>query len=132
MTDDTSQMKPPTEGTEEADFLEHLSNEFDALTQLRHEVGAEEYGDVAFLTAPLVRMAAEELADLANYARYLYIRLRVLEEFLNARGIDFPTGTVEEVWGDDPLSSGPSSFIPAEKIQGFLSSKERTGGLHNS
>ncbi len=107
------------------DLVQHLSEEFDALTQLRHEVGSEEYGDVAFLTAPLVRMAAEELADLANYSRYMYIKLRMLEERLNASGVDISTGASEEVWSEDQVPLGVASFIPGEKIQGFLSQKER-------
>lgn len=108
-----------------ADFLQKLSEEFDALTQLRHEDGEEEYGEVAFLTAPLVRMAAEELADFANYSRYMYIKLRLLEEYLNASGVDLSASTPEEVWGDNEVPLGASQFIPAEKIQGFLSKKKQ-------
>ncbi len=106
------------------DYLQHLSEEFDTLIELRHETGAEEYGDVAFLTAPLVRMAAEELADLANYARYMYIKLRLMEETLNASGVDLSTGTSEEVRDEDQVPLGVAAFIPREKIQGFLSKKE--------
>lgn len=110
--------------TEDTEYLQHLSEEFDSLTELRHETGAEEYGDVAFLTAPLVRMAAEELADLANYARYMYIKLRMMEEFLNASGVDLSTGASEEARDADEVPLGLASFIPGEKIQGFLSKKE--------
>ncbi len=106
------------------DLVQHLSEEFDALTQLRHEAGGEEYGDVAFLSAPLVRMAAEELADMSNYCRYMYVKLRMMEEFLDASGIDLSTGPAQEVWGEDQVPLGIASFIPGEKIQGFLSKKE--------
>jgi hypothetical protein len=77
-------------------------------------------------------MAAEELADLANYARYMYIKLRLIEEFLNASGVDLSTKSAEEVWSDDSVPLGVAQFIPGEKIQGFLSRKERAGGLPDS
>ena len=116
-------MTKDTEGST-TEFLEHLSQEFDALTQLRHEAGAEEYGSVTFLKAPLVRMAAEELADMANYCRYMYIRLRLIEEELNARGIDLSASSAEEVRLANEVSSDPTAFIPAEKVQGFFQGKE--------
>jgi len=120
MTEDSEQ-----DPTKELDYVQHLSDEFDTLTQLRHETGAEEYGDVAFLTAPLIRMAAEELADMSNYCRYMYVRLRMMEDLLNASGIDLSTSTSEEIWGDNQVPLGAASFIPGEKIQGFLSKKEQ-------
>lgn len=123
MSNDSEQTPPE----EEQDYLQHLSDEFDTLTQLRHETGSEEYGDVAFLQAPLIRMAAEELADMSNYCRYMYVRLRLMEEYLNASGVDLSAGTPEEVWGDNKVSLGSAEFIPAEKIQGFLSRKEQGG-----
>lgn len=116
--------KQPLDGS---DYLQRLSEEFDALTELRHEVGAKEYGPATFLKVPLIRFAAEELADLANYARYLYIKLRVLEEVLDASGVDLSTGLIEEVWESDEVSLGLAQFIPAEKISGFLSQAEREG-----
>lgn len=119
MTKDTS--------AREADYVQHLSDEFDALTQMRHEIGAEEYGDVAFLDAPLIRMAAEELADMANYCRYMYVRLRMMEEYLDASGIDLSASTAEEARGEDEIPLGIASFIPGKKIQGFLSKKEQGG-----
>jgi hypothetical protein len=106
------------------DYIQHLSDEFSTLCQLRHEAGAEEYGDVAFLTAPLIRMAAEELADMSNYCRYMYIKLRMMEEYLDASGADLSAGTAEEIRGDDSVPFGAAEFISAEKIQGFLSKKE--------
>lgn len=108
----------------EYELIERFSEEFDALCQIRHDTGAEEYGPIAFLDAPLFRMAAEEVADLANYSRYLYIRLRVLEEVLRARGIDLSASSPEEIRGEDALSFGASAFISAEEIQGFLSRKK--------
>lgn len=116
-----------SEGSEQkstTDFLERLSEEFDSLCQLRHDTGAQEYGETTFLKAPLVRMAAEELADLANYSRYMYIKLRYIEEMLDASGIDLSAGPAEEVWSADEVPLGAAQFIPGEKIQGFLSEKK--------
>lgn len=124
MTDDTSK---GSEEQEEVSLLQQYSEEFDALCQIRGDEGAEEYGPTAFLKAPLVRMAAEELADLSNYARFMYIKLRLLEEKLHASGIDLSAGVAEEIWGEDQVSFGPASFVSAEEIQGFLSKKKRGG-----
>ncbi len=107
------------------EYLQHLSEEFDALTQLRNEVGEEEYGHATFLTVPLIRYAAEELADTANYCRFLYIKLRLMEATLNARGIDLSAGTTEEAWDDNEIPLGIATFISGEEIQGFLSKKEQ-------
>lgn len=122
MTDDTEQSQEPNE--EEVSLLQKFSEEFDALCQIRGDDGAEEYGPTAFLKAPLVRMAAEELADLSNYARFMYIKLRLLEEKLHASGIDLSASVAEEVWGEDQVSFGPASFVSTEEVQGFLSKKK--------
>ena len=106
------------------DYLQHLSEEFDALTQLRNEDGEKEYGHANFLKVPLIRYAAEELADMANYCRFMYIKLRLMEETLNASGADLSAGTSEEVWDENQVPLGVAAFIPREKIQGFLSKKE--------
>lgn len=113
-----------TEDTSNSDYMQHLSDEFSSLCQIRHEVGAEEYGPVAFLKAPLIQMAAEELADMSNYCRYMYVRLRLLEEELNARGIDLSASSAEEIRSVNEVSPDSSKFIPAEEIQGFLQGKE--------
>jgi hypothetical protein len=61
------------------EVIQGLSDEFDEVTRERHARGAEHYGPVKFLEVDTVQMALEELADFANYARYLYIKLRLLE-----------------------------------------------------
>lgn len=116
MSDDTV---PPT------DHMQVLSDEFDALMQTRHMTGQEEYGAVAFLKAPLLQMAAEELADLCNYARYMYIRLRLMEEALNASGIDLSTSTAEEIRLANEVPSSAPAFIPGAEVQRFLSESEQ-------
>jgi hypothetical protein len=91
------------EGTElqEDDFAEELvgySVEFDELTMQRHRLGAEKYGPGKFLTTDTIEEALYELADLANYARYSYIKLRHLQEVVLRQVNDLP---------------GPTGFIPA-------------------
>jgi hypothetical protein len=57
-----------------------LSREFDEVTQQRHKAGALKYGPGKFLTVDTLQEACDEVADLANYARYTYIKLRLLQE----------------------------------------------------
>ena len=104
----------------EADYLQLLSDEFDALCQSRHVDGAKEYGPLNFLKAPLLQMAAEELADMTNYCRYMYVRLRLMEETLNASGIDLSTSTAEEVRLANEVPLGTTAFIPGAEVQRFL------------
>lgn len=120
MTEDTSSESD----TSLPESLQRFSNEFDVLCQMQNDKGAAEYGQITFLKIPLIRYAAEELADFANYSRFLYIKLRLLEEYLSARGIDLSAGLTEEVWSEDQVPSGPPTFIPAEEVQGFLSKEK--------
>jgi len=63
-----------------AEFIEKLSLEFDEMCSARHAMGAEKYGPGKFLMVDTIEEALQEVADLANYARYSYIRLRLLQE----------------------------------------------------
>lgn len=67
-----------------ADF----SEEFDIRCMDRHEMGAEKYGPVNFLAVDTVEMALEELLDLANYARYTFVKLRLLQEYIASKVAD--------------------------------------------
>jgi hypothetical protein len=109
----------------DSDLLQRLSDEFSALTDSRHEMGAETYGPVKFLEIDTVQMAAEELADLANYSRYLFIKLRLMEMSLIERGIDLSSGSAEDAGRDDEVPSSPSAFVPSKEVSGFLPFKER-------
>lgn len=44
----------------------------------RHQTGAEEYGPFKFLENDTLGMLEEELADIANYARYTFIKVRMM------------------------------------------------------
>jgi len=61
-----------------------LSEEFDRMTEERHGMGAEKYGPGKFLTVDTIEEALHEIVDLANYARYTYIKLRLLQESIAA------------------------------------------------
>lgn len=111
----------------DSETLQTLSDEFSDLTEERHQMGAEQYGPTKFLTVDTVRMAAEELVDLANYARYMYIKLRIMEESLRERGIDLSASFTEEAGEQDAVSSGTPSFVPSSEIPGFLPFKGSGG-----
>lgn len=109
----------------DSELLQQLSDEFSDLTEQRHQMGAEQYGPAKFLTVDTIEMAAEELVDLSNYARYLYIKLRIIEESLRERGIDLSASLAEEAGSQDPVSFGAPSFVPSSKVSGFLPIKEQ-------
>jgi hypothetical protein len=69
--------------------LAKYAAEFDEVCVSRHEMGAEKYGPVNFLGIDSVEMMIEEVCDLANYARYTYIKLRILQESLKKQ-LDTP------------------------------------------
>ena len=63
-----------------ARLIVQVSEEFDDLCADRHKAGSEKYGPGKFLTVDTIQEALDEIADLANYARYTYIKLRLLQE----------------------------------------------------
>jgi hypothetical protein len=65
-----------------SEIFQELSGDFDKLTQDRHDEGAKEYGVFTFLGNDVIRMMAEELADTANYCRYQFIKLMLLQDSL--------------------------------------------------
>jgi hypothetical protein len=65
-----------------AKLFQSLSDDFDTLCRERHEAGAVEYGTLTFVGNDVIRMMMEEMADTANYARYQYIKLMLLQNFL--------------------------------------------------
>lgn len=65
--------------------IEAASIAFDEYVQHRHTMGGEKYGPVRFLEIDSIEMALEELADLANYTRYTFIKLWLLRDQLMPR-----------------------------------------------
>lgn len=89
------------------ELLQGLSEEFDSRCDQRHKMGAQKYGPGKFLEVDTFEEAMQEIIDLANYARYTYIRLRLLQirnpkltdnpvlgrdGFLNAKEMHFEGG----------------------------------------
>lgn len=62
-----------------ANLLQQLSDEFDTSCQARHEMGEVKYGAGTFLKTDTLQHALDEVTDLANYARYTYIKLRLMQ-----------------------------------------------------
>lgn len=59
-------------------MIQEANAAFDVLVQERHDAGADTYGSFAFLGKNTVEEAMEEVLDLANYARYTYIKLYLM------------------------------------------------------
>jgi len=86
------------------------------MTAERHKTGAEEYGAFKFLENDTLDMLCEELADISNYARYTFIKVKLLQaalaEAASASGVDTSTEAMlgqldgdlrnAEGWRDDP------------------------------
>ena len=68
-----------TKETSLPELTQRLSDEFDELCRKRHEQGQKEYGQFTYLEADLVSMIKEEVADAANYLRYLFIKIALME-----------------------------------------------------
>lgn len=103
-----------------------LMQKFEMMRQAQWEKGASEYGDVAFLDLPigeLFTMLQEELADVANYAMMLHVRVQVLEMYI--AGSTDPA--VQPSAGDPqyPVSPGAGSFVASSRLSGFLPDRER-------
>ncbi len=103
--------------------IERHSQEFDLLTQSRHEEGSKEYGDLGFLDNEMFGMIYEELADACNYLRYQFIKLRLVEEQVNASGLDLTPSAFEAVRDEDELSHDTPSFSPSKEIPKFFPTK---------
>jgi hypothetical protein len=68
----------------------------------------------------LIEFMAEELADLANYARFLFIKIKAMEAIASESGINLADGTTGKVQQPDELSTGPSAFVAKSEVSGFL------------
>lgn len=69
-----------------AALLVQFSEDFDNACTMRHAMGAEKYGPGKFLTVDTIEEALQEIVDLSNYARYTYIKFRMLQMWL-AKGL---------------------------------------------
>lgn len=80
--------------------VQMASDAFEETCQKRHEMGAEQYGPTGFMRVDTLRMAMEEVADLANYARYTYIKLWLLQD---------------ELMSTEEEQVGPHAFTPLKE-----------------
>lgn len=74
-----------TTSTDLVTTLNRLAEEFDEFCRDRNEMGAEQYGPLAFLKNDMVEFLAEELADMCNYAKMMYIKIRLFEAMYGER-----------------------------------------------
>jgi hypothetical protein len=86
-----------------AEDINAYSEMFDTLCAKRHERGQEKYGAVKFLDpeTDLFEELRMELVDAANYARYHFIRLCLLQDLIAAglvvtRPNDTPLGQMRD------------------------------------
>jgi hypothetical protein len=61
------------------EVIQEASEAFELMMQERHDAGAEKYGPAKFLTVDTIDEALAELVDLANYARFTFIKLVILK-----------------------------------------------------
>jgi len=62
-----------------AELLQKADEEFVARCQERLAKGQEKYGEMAFLSTDTLEEAMQEVLDLANYARFTFIKLYLLK-----------------------------------------------------
>lgn len=61
-----------------ADQIQQLFQLFDKTCAERHAFGAKKYGELDYLDNEVAKMMLEELADVANYARYAFVKVCIL------------------------------------------------------
>lgn len=90
------------------EVVQRLSELFDAECQARHEMGQEKYGPVKFMTVNSIEEALAEVVDLANYARYTYIKLALLATSRPVEPLVGPQTFINE--GPSPIQM-PTGFF---------------------
>jgi len=96
------------------EFLHELDLANDAFDQMcveRHEKGQEKYGKFKFLDVNTLEEALFEVADLANYARYTFVKLWVLNNYLDE-------------YVKKPALSSLEGFVPMSEVTGHAFKKE--------
>lgn len=78
-----------------SDPIQEANAKFELHCRTRHEMGAEKYGDSTYLDKDTLAMMQDELIDMANYARYSFIKLELMREGImdwsgNEVGIPLP------------------------------------------
>lgn len=94
-----------------AQLIQQANEEFDRRVQERHDAGAEKYGPFTFFEKNTVEESMQEVLDLANYARYTFIKLWLMNEAL------------DRALGDDPVTVGEGFFSGKPNIATFKEEK---------
>jgi hypothetical protein len=104
--DEGIQQEPSEADIAVAQILTQYSEEFDEACASRHAAGAEKYGPGKFMSVDTLQEAIEEVVDMANYARYTFIKLRLLQD------------SIAELLADTPASSGFIKTSDLTKVRG--------------
>lgn len=79
---DLGENEQPSEAEQIARLINTFGSEFWEMVQARHELGEKKYGPGKFLVVDTLEEAVQEVVDLANYACYTFVKLRLLQERL--------------------------------------------------
>jgi len=71
-----------TDSLDPTELMSEFAREFDEKCIERHEFGQEKYGPFSFLGKDMIQEALLECLDTANYMRYQYIKLRMVQLYL--------------------------------------------------
>jgi hypothetical protein len=63
--------------------LEELSDLYEEVCKARHAMGAQKYGPIDFMNNNIAKMLLEELVDIGNYSRYLFIKVSIMVKLLD-------------------------------------------------
>ena len=102
------------------EIVYNLMDEFDDMCKQRHVTGVEKYGaNDGFLKNNLFEMIAEEIADVTNYCRYLYVRMRLLDGVFEYASSTHYTNDDETV-SEHEIPPSSSSFVGAGGLYELL------------
>jgi hypothetical protein len=91
--------------------VQNYSDEFDQKTFERHEQGEQKYGPGTWLKIDTLQHAMDEVLDLANYARFTYIKLRMLQDQLTEFQSDASIAKAQPGY-DGPLAKLHTGGLP--------------------
>jgi hypothetical protein len=101
----------PGKIAELVDSINQYSQDFDRLTQQRHDDGEQKYGPGTWLGIDTLQHAIDEVLDLANYARFTYIKLRMLQDQIGKFQADASVAHAQEGY-DGPLAKLHTGGVP--------------------
>jgi hypothetical protein len=93
------------------DKINAYAQEYDQKTYERHVMGEEKYGAGTWLGIDTLQHAMDEVLDLGNYAKFTYIKLRLLQDNLAAFQSD---GSIAHAKPGNEMM-GKAGFIPGGK-----------------